>query len=84
MTKLNRNRRPHLKTLIAALRSRVSSGDASAMSDLAMWLQEGFRDRKGAASSAAILATHFGCSNMLRNRDKSTHSHRWDWRTTTA
>ena len=47
MTKLNRNRRPHLKTLIAALRSRVSSGDASAMSDLAMWLQEGFRDRKG-------------------------------------
>src|SRR5580698_4093970 len=33
--------------IIAALRHRVAQDDGSAMTDLAMWLMEGFRDRKG-------------------------------------
>ena len=36
-----------LETRIAELRRRVTQGDVSAMSDLGMWLQEGFQDKKG-------------------------------------
>jgi TPR repeat protein len=36
-----------IQKLMATLRLRVARGDASAMCDLGMWLQEGFQDRKG-------------------------------------
>jgi TPR repeat protein len=41
--------KPKLNTIIASLRRRVAQGDVSAMSDLGMWLQEGFQDKKGRA-----------------------------------
>jgi TPR repeat protein len=47
MQALRSNRRPTLKTIIAALRRRVAQGDLSAMCELGQWLQDGFRDRKG-------------------------------------
>ena len=43
----NVKRGPTVKTSVATLRRRVRQGDMSAMSDLVMWLQEGFQDRKG-------------------------------------
>jgi TPR repeat protein len=40
---------PSLKKIVVTLRRRVAQGDASAMCDLGMWLQEGFQDKKGRA-----------------------------------
>lgn len=57
-------RRPHLKPIIARLRRDVAQGELAAMCELGMWLQEGFRDKKG----RRILRSNAGYAFRLLKR----------------
>jgi uncharacterized protein len=61
-------KRPNLKTIIAALRLRVARGDLSAMCELGTWLQEGSQDRRGRSALRSNPAYSFRLFKLAGSR----------------